>query len=217
MNPISIGLLYFFGSIAIGIFLGWIIGNYFKFEVGLMLGVFTPGLTSTFVAIQLFFIEYQARLQPGPNRFIGEADDFVFELLNASLVFMLIAVFLISFMIIFLHNSYTYYLQKRNQNYKKNLEPEPEKVPENFLAFLINFIFNIATFGGIPIVTCCAYFWTKDLFFSFQISLGTTAIGILGHAIKALFQRDLSWSFYAFLLCFNFAAWIFALEFFEFM
>ncbi|EMM84375.1 hypothetical protein LEP1GSC037_3920 [Leptospira interrogans str. 2006001854] len=73
---------------------------------------------------------------------------------------MLIAVFLISFMMIFLHNSYTYYLQKRNQNYKKNLEPEPEKVPENFLAFLINFIFNIATFGGIPIVTCCAYFWT---------------------------------------------------------
>ncbi len=130
------------------------------------------------------------------------SDDFVFELLNASLVFMLIAVFLISFMIIFLHNSYTYYLQKRNQNYKKNLEPEPEKVPENFLAFLINFIFNIATFGGIPIVTCCAYFWTKDLFFSFQIGLGTTAIGILGHAIKALFQRDLSWSFYAFFIMF---------------
>ncbi|WP_061255925.1 hypothetical protein [Leptospira interrogans] len=214
MNPISIGLLYFFGSIAIGILLGWIIGNYFKFEVGLMLGVFTPGLTSTFVAIQLFFIEYQARLQPGPNRFIGEADDFVFELLNASLVFMLIAVFLISFMMIFLHNSYTYYLQKRNQNYKKNLEPE--KVPENFLAFLINFIFNIVTFGGIPI-TFGVYFWKKNLIFGFQIGIGTIAIGILGHAIKALFQRDLSWSFYAFLLCFNFAAWIFALEFFEFM
>ncbi|AKP25473.1 putative membrane protein [Leptospira interrogans serovar Manilae] len=216
MNPISIGLLYFFGSIAIGIFLGWIIGNYFRFEVGLMLGIFTPGLTSTFVAIQLFFIEYQARLQPGPNRFIGEADDFVFELLNASLVFMLIAVFLISFMMIFLQNFYTDYLQKTKPELQKKLELGPEEVPKNFLVFLINFIFNIVTFGGIPI-TFGVYFWKKNLIFGFQIGIGTIAIGILGHAIKALFQRDLSWSFYAFLLCFNFAAWIFALEFFEFM
>lgn len=215
MNPISIGLLYFFGKHCNWHLLRLDNRKLFQIRSRSYVRCVHSGVNINVCSDPIIFYRISSKITTRSQSVHRRSRRFCFwTTQRQSCVYADCGIF--NFVYDDFPSQFLYVLSpKTKPELQKNLEPE--KVPENFLAFLINFIFNIATFGGIPIVTCCAYFWTKDLFFSFQIGLGTTAIGILGHAIKALFQRDLSWSFYAFLLCFNFAAWIFALEFFEFM
>src|SRR5262245_60739539 len=71
MDIVSVAVLAFFGACAAGGLVGWLVGYFSRFEIGLGTGLLVPGVVALGFALHCLG-EYQEFSAPGPHRVEGE-------------------------------------------------------------------------------------------------------------------------------------------------
>lgn len=83
MDPVSTALLAFFGSLLVGGLVGWVVGRFSAFELGLGVGLILPGAVALSFAVSCLQ-QYREFAAPHPNKVVGEVIEIENRPVNAS-------------------------------------------------------------------------------------------------------------------------------------